>query len=264
MPARQQVSGWTLISEVVFLVLPLMRVSNFQFGLLASVLVHAGILGGLCACGFSVSGPAEVVYNVEIVSEAAAVIGPGGGSADPDRSIAVRSALPQAVAQAVQPVALRSQILSLAPALKKAPARRLSPVFPAAQEASSSSAPEAQAAGLARGDGQGPVDGYGSPSGLPGGTGTGSGAQIRLIEAPKPPFPWAARRDGFEGRAVFDVLVANDGNLRTVNLLQGSGRPDCDDAALNTIREKWRFAAAVSNGQPVTAWGRVSVRYQLE
>lgn len=239
-----------------------MRDRSFQLSFLVSLVLHAGLVAGVCTLAAPVFAPSEMVFNVEISAEPAAALGPGGGSADMERSVPVQAALPRAVAIPLKPAALKPQVFSLKPALRKTEHKPAA--APASPQVAASAKSDCEGSVTARGDGQGPLDGFGSPLGIPGGTGTGSAAQIRLISAPKPPFPRAARRDGFEGRAVFDVLVSADGSLQNVTINQGSGRQDCDEAALNTIKDKWRFAAAVLNGQPVSAWGRVSVRYQLQ
>lgn len=85
-----------------------------------------------------------------------------------------------------------------------------------------------------------------------------------LLRAPKPPYPWGARRAGFEGSLVVDVDIAKDGSVRDARLAQSSGREDCDRAALETIRERWRFEPARWNGHAVDWRERVVVVYTLK
>lgn len=92
----------------------------------------------------------------------------------------------------------------------------------------------------------------------------GSGvSSIGVLEAPKPPYPWEARRLGFEGKVVVAVDIGKDGYVQTAQLAQTSGRDDCDRSALDTIRERWRFEPARRDGEPIDWRENVIVVYSL-
>lgn len=97
--------------------------------------------------------------------------------------------------------------------------------------------------------------------GAAGGTSRVSG--VSPIEVPKPPYPWAARRMGFEGKVQFDILVGTDGRVKDAALASSSGRSDCDQAARDTILSKWHFEPATRFGAPVEWKERVAVVFQL-
>ncbi|RIL12486.1 MAG: hypothetical protein DCC75_00385 [Proteobacteria bacterium] len=101
-------------------------------------------------------------------------------------------------------------------------------------------------------------------SGLAGGgaAGEGSGAP-KLLSSPKPPYPIAARRAGFEGSVTLNILVSQDGSVAEANILNSSGRGDCDAAARKTIMERWRFEPARLNGFPIDWREKVVVNYNL-
>lgn len=81
---------------------------------------------------------------------------------------------------------------------------------------------------------------------------------------PKPPYPPAARRVGFEGRVVLDLVIGIDGRPKLAEVRESSGRQDCDDSARKTILDRWRFEPCMQAGTPVESRQQVAVRYQLQ
>ena len=49
------------------------------------------------------------------------------------------------------------------------------------------------------------------------------------------------------------VLIGENGTPGEIQLAESSGSASLDEAALTTLR-RWRFQAALRNGQPVLAW----------
>ena len=96
------------------------------------------------------------------------------------------------------------------------------------------------------------------------GNGVPSASALTAVRTPKPPYPWAARRDGFEGRVVLDILVAANGRVRDAWVKQSSGRVDCDRSALQTVREEWAFRPLSLAGVPIESRSRIVVVYELE
>lgn len=86
---------------------------------------------------------------------------------------------------------------------------------------------------------------------------------VGIVHAPKPPYPWEARRAGFEGSLLVTVDIAKDGRVKEALLSRSSGRDDCDRAALETIRERWRFEPARFLGRPIDWRENVEVVYTL-
>lgn len=97
-----------------------------------------------------------------------------------------------------------------------------------------------------------------------GGRGAEKKARVSVVRAPKPPYPRLARKAGFEGKVMLDVEVAKDGSVKSCNVLRSSGREDCDNAAVETVRERWRFQPATLNGIPVQSREKIVVVYNLE
>ena len=81
---------------------------------------------------------------------------------------------------------------------------------------------------------------------------------------PKPPYPTAAREIGFEGSVLLGIQIEDSGIVSHAQILQSSGRSDCDSAALKTIRERWRFRPATFMGKPIAWRQKVLVAYTLQ
>jgi periplasmic protein TonB len=80
---------------------------------------------------------------------------------------------------------------------------------------------------------------------------------------PKPPYPMLARRRGDQGVVLLRVHVRVDGSVVTAEIKQSSGFSLLDDAALQTVRESWRFIPARLGDAPVESWVEVPIRFVL-
>lgn len=114
--------------------------------------------------------------------------------------------------------------------------------------------------GARTGNGQGNGDGNGS--GPADGEGTGTVEAPRILSAPEPVYPEAARRRGQEGTAVVGLLIGEDGTIRETWIETSAGDASLDEAALEAVRS-WRFVPARQGGSPVAARSRVPVVFQL-
>ena len=88
-------------------------------------------------------------------------------------------------------------------------------------------------------------------------------SNMKVTNRVDPIYPPASRRAGEEGTGIYRVLVDANGRPLDVQVLRSSGFPRLDEAALAAIH-KWRFQAAVQNGQAVQSWTRVQVQFKLE
>ncbi len=82
-------------------------------------------------------------------------------------------------------------------------------------------------------------------------------------EDPLPSYPSHSRRDGEEGTVLLHVLVGSKGTVERVEIAQSSGFDALDDAALDTVRERWRFVPARHNGLAAESWVLVPIRFAL-
>lgn len=106
---------------------------------------------------------------------------------------------------------------------------------------------EEESAALNGGDEKGPQVGF-------------SGA--RYAHNPKPEYPERARREGWEGTVVLQVLVDPQGNSGSVEVMRSSGFKALDEAAVRTIRT-WRFHPARSGETPVASWVKIPIIFRL-
>jgi len=80
---------------------------------------------------------------------------------------------------------------------------------------------------------------------------------------PKPIYPEVARRRGWEGTVLFEVLVLESGRVGDLEMVQSSGYRSLDRAARKAIRG-WVFKAAMSYGLAVDSRVVVPVDFVLE
>ncbi|WP_157894992.1 energy transducer TonB [Verrucomicrobium sp. GAS474] len=62
---------------------------------------------------------------------------------------------------------------------------------------------------------------------------------------PKPPYPYAAKRNRYEGTVTLNLSVA-DGRIVEVEVARSSGHAILDSSAAAWIRQRWRFAPGIS------------------
>ena len=77
-----------------------------------------------------------------------------------------------------------------------------------------------------------------------------------------PGYPHASAALGEQGLVVLRMTIGADGLVSAVDLLQSSGYPRLDEAALAAIA-KWRFTPAVADGEPVESRIVLPVRFRL-
>jgi protein TonB len=80
--------------------------------------------------------------------------------------------------------------------------------------------------------------------------------------SPPPDYPALSRRLGEQGEVVLRVQVSAGGHALAVELAKPSGFDRLDRAALQAVG-KWRFVPAMADGQLLTAWFEVPVRFEL-
>jgi TonB family protein len=68
--------------------------------------------------------------------------------------------------------------------------------------------------------------------------------------------------DAAEGRVGLKILVHADGSIGGVEVVQSSGRPLLDAAAVREV-VRWKFAPATRDGQPIDAWALIPLLFVL-
>ena len=84
-----------------------------------------------------------------------------------------------------------------------------------------------------------------------------------LEERGIPAYPYAAIRQGQQGRVVLEVLVDKGGRPTSVEIHQSSGFTLLDQSALWTVR-RWKFDPAHVGPIPTSARIRVPIRFMLD
>lgn len=232
---------------------------DYIFSSTVSVLIHGAVGFGLY--GSMLSGP-HINFQSGNNGIGVSIISPSelrSGSAVSGGIVAAQPAVaqPQAPQQNAE--------IQLKPVTARVTSQRQAKLVPVKQvekPAAAQAVPSEQANAAQDRGCSGAVD-CGMRSSL-GRTGDHGVSNLGLLRAPKPPYPWAARRAGFEGRVIVAVEVAKDGSVRTAELAKSSGREDCDQSAVETIRDRWYFEPARINGQPIDWRENIVVVYDLK
>lgn len=85
---------------------------------------------------------------------------------------------------------------------------------------------------------------------------------VTTLNNPKPPYPFAARRNGMEGKVVLRAHVLEDGHCAEVKLTTSSGHDLLDNSALETVK-RWRFVPASRGGTAVASWVEIPISFRL-
>lgn len=89
-----------------------------------------------------------------------------------------------------------------------------------------------------------------------------SEAKPDYLKNPPPAYPESARRRGYEGTVLLQVLVDKHGFPTKVEIEQSSGHKTLDDAALKAV-QKWQFQAARLGDLTVESTVRVPIKFDL-
>ncbi len=143
---------------------------------------------------------------------------------------------------------------------RRAAPRLISRASAVASDGASASSTGATAGG-ASGAGSAPALGGGDGSSA-GGDGNSS-AHADYARNPPPLYPAVARRREQQGTVTVRVLVGADGSVEQAELADSSGFDTLDDAALDTVRSRWRFVPARRGGVAVESWVLVPIRFAL-
>ena len=86
--------------------------------------------------------------------------------------------------------------------------------------------------------------------------------KIGSINNPHPPYPLIARKKGFEGKLILEVLVNEDGSVKSTSIRESSGYEILDNVSKKTV-EKWIFIPAKKMGQAVKDNIQVPIKFVL-
>ncbi|HIM96007.1 MAG TPA: energy transducer TonB [Gammaproteobacteria bacterium] len=80
----------------------------------------------------------------------------------------------------------------------------------------------------------------------------------------KPPYPVRSRDLGEEGTVTIAIKVAADGSVIEAYISKTSGYTLLDGSALSTVTSQWRFKPARRAGNPVDAWVKVPIKFNIK
>ena len=80
---------------------------------------------------------------------------------------------------------------------------------------------------------------------------------------PPPKYPRTARRRGFQGTVLLEVLVGPQGNVLDAKIVHSSGYPILDKSALQIVPD-WLFEPGYRGILPIEMWVRVPIEFKLK
>lgn len=78
-----------------------------------------------------------------------------------------------------------------------------------------------------------------------------------------PKYPLLARRRGYQGKVLLEVLVRKDGKAGSIRLSKSSGYEILDRAAIKGVKD-WLFHPAKRGDELVEMWVEIPIRFQIK
>jgi TonB family protein len=88
-------------------------------------------------------------------------------------------------------------------------------------------------------------------------------ARPRYRKNPQPVYPRVAKRRGYQGMVLLEVLVGRNGSPEKVRVFRSSGHRSLDRAAVAAVK-KWSFVPGREGEKRVDMWVRIPIRFQLD
>jgi TonB family protein len=85
----------------------------------------------------------------------------------------------------------------------------------------------------------------------------------KLISQVKPIYPENAQRQGIEGTVLLHAVIATDGSLLSVGVVNTLADPELANAAMDAVKQ-WRYQPTLLNGNPVEVLTTISVNFRLQ
>lgn len=98
---------------------------------------------------------------------------------------------------------------------------------------------------------------------VPVGSGKTIGARIAVGRNAQPRYPLAARKRGYEGRAIIRAKIGPSGNVLRTEIAQSSGHQMLDTIAQKAVTE-WTFRPALRDGRAVLGQIEVPIEFRLQ
>ena len=89
------------------------------------------------------------------------------------------------------------------------------------------------------------------------------GRRLPEYKRTSPPiYPRLAKKRGFQGVVILEILVNRRGSVEKINISESSGHRLLDDAAV-TAAKKWRFTPGFDGTQSIKMWIKAPVHFKL-
>jgi TonB family protein len=85
----------------------------------------------------------------------------------------------------------------------------------------------------------------------------------KLIRQVKPMYPQSAKAQGIEGTVLMKAIIAKDGSLLSLTVMNKLADPDLAAAALDAVKQ-WRYEPTLLNGEPVEVVTTITVNFTLQ
>ena len=79
---------------------------------------------------------------------------------------------------------------------------------------------------------------------------------------PPPEYPMIARKRGYQGNVVLEVLIDKRGKVLDLRIFSSSGHSILDKTAISSV-EKWLFEPGMRGDDKIEMWVRVPIRFKL-
>ena len=80
---------------------------------------------------------------------------------------------------------------------------------------------------------------------------------------PSPKYPRVARKRGYQGTVIMEVLVNREGRVEDLRLFESSGYTVLDRAATASVKN-WLFEPGMRGDEKVEMWVKVPIRFRLK
>lgn len=88
-------------------------------------------------------------------------------------------------------------------------------------------------------------------------------AKPRYRDNPAPRYPILARKRGYQGTVILDVLIDENGRVADTRIFSSSGYSLLDKAARATVAD-WLFEPGMQGDEKIEMWVKVPIRFQLK
>ena len=79
-----------------------------------------------------------------------------------------------------------------------------------------------------------------------------------------PPYPVTARALSHEGAVLLQMVVSSQGDVASANVVQSSGFPELDQAAVSWVIAHWKYKPALQAGVAVSSQTQALVKFDLK